>query len=276
MADTKAAEQIRRKIEKLLRLSRGTNSTAEAESALLKAQQMMLEAGIEAGTFKEAPEARREVVTVVVAPIKPEPWARGLAMVVSKNFRCYVYWHQQQGMTFSGLAGDVLVCVDVYRAAIAHARSLAKFYVEHRREDWEGPVRCARLGAYCTKQYLEDHGGEGFFAPLLPGEEYDWSYWGERRRQYHNPITKGEQGVVYRSFLLGFCDGLRGRYRDQVASQNYALILVRPQEVIEHVATLKTKAMRVSAVRTLGLAQADGKVAGRSFSPFHSSGALGA
>lgn len=276
MADTKAADQTRRKIEKLLRLSRGTSSMAEAESALLKAQQMMLEAGIEAGTFKEAPEAKREVVTVAVAPIQPEPWARGLATIVSKNFRCYVYWHERQGMIFSGLAGDVLVCVDVYKAAIGHARSLARFYVEHRQADWEMTIRCARLGKYIDRQYLEDHGGENFFTPPTEEEgEYDFSYWGDRRRQYHKSITKGEKGLVYRSFLRGFCEGLRERYKDQVESQNYALILVRPQEVTEYVATLTLRTMRSASVRTMGMAQADGKVAGRSFAPFHSAGALG-
>lgn len=278
--DQKTNDATRRKIEKLLRLSRGTSNVAEAESALLKAQQMMIQAGIDAGSFKEAPEAKREVITISVPPLKTEPWARTLGAVIAKNFRCYVYWHSGWGMRFAGLAGDAMVCVEVYKAAVAHARNLARFYVESRKDDWEPQVRCQRLGDYVNMDSITSHfqreEGVDFFAPLTGAEDEDtYTYWGYKRKQYHLPITKGERGVVLRSFLRGFVDGLRQRFQDQVSSQNYGLILVQPQELIEHKATLNTHRMRNTSVRTLGTATADGMVAGRSFSPFYSSGQLG-
>ena len=273
MAMTVEEAKTRRKVEKLLRLSRGTNSTEEAESALLMAQKLMLEAGIEVGTFREAPEQKREVVTVEVPPIKPEAWAQTLASVVAKNFRCYVYWHQQRGMLFSGLAGDVLVCTDVYKAAVAHARSLAKFYVEQCVEQWETSLRCARLGESVTVDSMLARCGLDFFLPLEDGE-YSTGCWGDHRWKFHQPITKGEKGVVRRSFLRGFVIGLKEKFAAQVQSQSYALIMVRPQEVVEHVATLAVKTMRTRPVNTLGTARADGVLAGRRFSPTHCAGLL--
>lgn len=129
-------EKIRSRIKKLLNRAE-SNYSAEAESALLKAQQLMLEHGIN----KEDIETE-DVQTVVERKAYHSQvtlWQGGVARVIASNFRCKHVWDteyhagkKKRVMTFIGFEEDAAIANEAYMYAIAlvnrNIRKLRKRY----------------------------------------------------------------------------------------------------------------------------------------------------
>lgn len=110
------------RIQKLLALS-NSNFQEEAESALLKAQKLMLLHGLSSEDFSSDGAAHEPVV---VYHSQTPLWHGRLAVVLASNFRCRTIWLTQyrndkkiRVMTFIGYKQDAEVAAAAYAFAIA-------------------------------------------------------------------------------------------------------------------------------------------------------------
>ena len=76
------------KIERLLALAGNNPSQEEAQSAMLKAQQMMAKYNLSMEAFQEKEPEKKEVEQVWVKGGQSCQWMRSLAKVIADNFRC--------------------------------------------------------------------------------------------------------------------------------------------------------------------------------------------
>ena len=127
------------RIKKLLRLARDPGATpAEAESALLQAQRIMAENGLEDGEVIDtaAPEAAILDEDILVVR-RREFWRGRLAVVVARNFRCKMYWRGRDdggsGVHFLGRQGDVAIAKEVYVAALEVALQQVAIFLRVNR-----------------------------------------------------------------------------------------------------------------------------------------------
>ena len=117
------------RIQKLLALST-SNFKEEAESALLKAQKLMLLHGLNSEEVSPDSAAHEPVVEREVYHSQTPLWHGRLAVVLASNFRCRTIWITQyrndkkiRVMTFIGHEQDA----DVAAAAYAFAIALVKY-----------------------------------------------------------------------------------------------------------------------------------------------------
>lgn len=120
-------EKVVLKVRKLLALAgEGNPERAEAEAAMLKAQEMLLQYGLsmEGIQFANEEQEKKEVVQEGFAwgnGRKLQWWMKSLASVLAGNFRCYIYILNgyQKKVVFIGLKRDVEVVGEVYKFAVA-------------------------------------------------------------------------------------------------------------------------------------------------------------
>lgn len=159
-----AERSIRERIKKLLALAE-SDYEHEAESALLKAQQLMGMHGLSAESVA-APEQgeaqKREVATESVGWSGRLPfWQKQLALVIAENFRCHVYTDIDEFGADSlrcfkliGLSDDVEVAADV----LAFGFCYAEMSWQRFRKNVRSPDR------YTTNRVKED-----YFAGFIKG-----------------------------------------------------------------------------------------------------------
>lgn len=124
MSNAKTLDRIR----KLLRLAKGAGTTpAEAETALLMAQKLIAESGLEEGAVEEVP-AVQEIIEGTADDLgRTESWRGRLAFVIAKNFRCECYWNKltrfpiRNLLVFLGHTLDVEIAKEVYSCAVEAA-----------------------------------------------------------------------------------------------------------------------------------------------------------
>ena len=121
--------KILARIQKLLALST-SNFKEEAESALLKAQKLMLQHGVSSAEISFDSAAHEPVVEREVYHSQTPLWHGRLAAVLASNFRCRTIWLTRyrndkkiRVMTFIGHEQDA----DVAAAAYAFAIALVKY-----------------------------------------------------------------------------------------------------------------------------------------------------
>ena len=119
------------KIEKLLALAGNNPSEAEAQAALLKAQQLMAEHNLDMAQFEDAGKVKKEAVKDYVRGYHNTGWAIHLAQVICNNFRCNLLRAPHYGLVFVGLKEDVAICKAVFTFA---AQTLYKNMKKLRRQ----------------------------------------------------------------------------------------------------------------------------------------------
>jgi len=110
--DTKIVEKIR----KLMNLAGNNSSQQEAQSALLKAQQLMAENNIEMSAISDMKPVKKEAIGEKVAGGAKTGWRRQLALIIAKNFRTEVVL-SGGGFLFIGLKDDVQISISVFNYA---------------------------------------------------------------------------------------------------------------------------------------------------------------
>ena len=117
--------KIINRIQKLLALST-SNFKEEAESALLKAQKLMLLHGLASEDVALNSPDHEAVVEREVYHSQAPLWHGRLAVILQSNFRCKTIWHTQyrnnkkmRVMTFIGHEQDAEVAAAAYAFAIA-------------------------------------------------------------------------------------------------------------------------------------------------------------
>ena len=147
------SEKVLDRIRKLLRLAADKGATQEeAESALLMAQRLMVEHGLNESQVEEAPTPEEMKIEEGVAEDigRTESWRGRLGSVIADNFRCKSFWRQMRTakpirslLVFLGHAGDVAIAKEVYQCATEVALREAGSYCRSRgrtgsRQDPEG------------------------------------------------------------------------------------------------------------------------------------------
>lgn len=106
-------EKIIDKVQKLLSLAGNNPNEAEAQAAMLKAQEIMAKYHIDAKVIEEKPEDKK-VESVIIDGNQCTAWAIRLANVVTSNFRCNLLRVPGRGLMFVGLTEDVSIARGIY------------------------------------------------------------------------------------------------------------------------------------------------------------------
>lgn len=127
--------RIKEKIQKLLDLSGNNPNANEAESALLKAQELMARHKIEMNDL--GVKSTVEIVSMISTEPSRSTWKRGLADIISDNFKCMSYL-QNYGRgrlhyVFFGDRSDVEVAYDLYEYAVKWLNNSACNYATNQR-----------------------------------------------------------------------------------------------------------------------------------------------
>lgn len=118
-------EKIINKIQKLF-ARRQSSFAAEAETALLMAQKLMLEHGLKIEDIEQAPREELKVIEESAYHSQTPLWHGRIAVILSNNFRCKCIWTWQYRngkkikiMTFIGFPEDAAITKEAYMYAIA-------------------------------------------------------------------------------------------------------------------------------------------------------------
>ena len=121
-------EKVIAKIQKLF-ARKESNFSAEAETALLMAQKLMLQHNISMSDIDEAVIEEQEVVEMCVQRSQTPTWHGAIADIIARNFRCKIMWRisrktgkRVRCVVFIGLTDDVVIVSEAYAYAIALVR----------------------------------------------------------------------------------------------------------------------------------------------------------
>ncbi|MDR3541974.1 MAG: DUF2786 domain-containing protein [Desulfosporosinus sp.] len=143
-------QKLLERIQKLFKLAEGNENDHEAQSALLAAQKLMVENGIEQSEIERLSNKQipREVVHEnITNGERLFWWKRSLARIIATNFCCKSYilrsTNDNGGLIFLGLKEDVELAETVYtfaKDAIVYgtSRYLADFKKNHRNQAYTG------------------------------------------------------------------------------------------------------------------------------------------
>ena len=107
-------EKILAKIKKLFELSGNNPSEEEAKSAALKAQQLMVEYGIEYAEVQATDVSKTEPIGTVECEVPAKKWKYELARLVANNFRCKHFLRGKDVIVFFGHKTDALIAAETF------------------------------------------------------------------------------------------------------------------------------------------------------------------
>ena len=115
------SEKLLEKINNLFKLAEGNTNENEAQTALLMAQKLMAQNGIEQAEIHQILKPKEILKEDITELGRLSWWEKSLAVVIAKNFRCEIYIHKSKyrGATivFLGLKDDVQLAKIVYNFA---------------------------------------------------------------------------------------------------------------------------------------------------------------
>lgn len=150
------------KIQKLLAKAEGTNSEAEAQAFLMKAQELMAKHGISQSEVEIKEDKEPEVVSEVVSNSRVTATRNlKLATLIANNFRCQAMIYKGGGsnncIKFFGFEDDVRVATQTFKA-------IHTFMERRRRQIYKAALK----GGKNTKGLREAY-TEGLIAGLKEG-----------------------------------------------------------------------------------------------------------
>jgi len=115
-------EKLLAKIHNLFKLAEGNTNPNEAQNAMLKAQQLMAQNGIEQSEVNQILKPK-EVLSENITEFGRLSWyEKQLSMIIAQNFRCECYIHKTRNVggsiVFIGLKDDVRLAKMVYGFAV--------------------------------------------------------------------------------------------------------------------------------------------------------------
>lgn len=128
-------EKIQSKIKKLLNLAGNNPNKEEAESAFLKAQEMLLQYKIEMHEIEGKPEVK--IIEAVSHQKANTPWARELARIFSENFRTMMFYRSytknNRQVVFFGEEEDAKIACGMFDYAVVWLNKSACNYATMMR-----------------------------------------------------------------------------------------------------------------------------------------------
>jgi len=190
-------EKMLHKVKALLNLARngGDPGSNEAQSALLMAQRLMAENGInevEVGDSAESTSTKEVLDEYVTEFEKLSWWKKSLGRIIAQNFRCYSYLNKCKGYTrlvFMGLKEDTEIAIIAFSFATDSIRLGADKFMKAYRKD-----------------YI-----------------------------FHNGYRSGisQQRGVRNNYVEGWISGLEAQYNDQVSKEGWGLVLMKDELVTQ-------------------------------------------
>jgi hypothetical protein len=111
-------EKIIDKIRKILAKSGNNSSQAEAQSALLKAQELLAKNGLTMEDIKVKTH-QDPVVKEIIKRGRVTWWQSRMGVILSNNFRCECYISSGSGLIIMGRQGDVEIARVLYEYALS-------------------------------------------------------------------------------------------------------------------------------------------------------------
>lgn len=192
------SEQVLATIKKLFALSNNNPNESEAETAMLKAQELLAKHQLSLSDL-DRDQVSDDVITLSADDRDALPWKYRLASIIANNFRCKTFSSarkctrsnkiDKRSVTttiFLGHPNDVAIAKEVF------------IFAKHK----------AMMGAnkWYARVYNEDMNRYGYAKN-----------------------TKGIKGDYIKGFLLG----LNERFKKQVDEKGWGLVLITPQDVVD-------------------------------------------
>lgn len=128
-------EKMIEKIKKLISLSENNSNEAEAQSALLKAQELLLQYKIEMKEIKDTKKVK--IIEAVTNCSVNTAWARALGGIISENFRCMCFLRRissrDRKLVFMGEEDDAVVAQSMYDYAFTWVNKNSSKYATNMR-----------------------------------------------------------------------------------------------------------------------------------------------
>lgn len=128
-------EKMIEKIKKLISLSENNSNEAEAQSALLKAQELLLQYKIEMKEIKDTKKVK--IIEAVTNCSANTSWARALGGIISDNFRCMFFFRgtskRDYKLVFMGEEDDAMVAQSMYDYAFTWVNKNSSKYATNMR-----------------------------------------------------------------------------------------------------------------------------------------------
>lgn len=189
------------RIQKLLALSNNNSSEAEATAALLNAQKLMVQHDIDIKDVEGNNLAADEVIEMVAAASRRlSDWKVRLAVVVANNFRCNCYIRSTN----------------------------PKYSYNSTRISYEkqvifvGQTSDANICSMVYQKALE-------FSDLY----CNWFLLQEKLK-LQRKLSRSESKNIGNTWRIGFAMGLKQKFDEQVAKNDWALVLVTPEAVVKY------------------------------------------
>jgi len=114
-------EKLLAKIHNLFKLAEGNTNPNEAQNAMLKAQQLMAQNGIEQSEVHQIIKPKEILSKQITESGRLSWWEKQLSLIIAKNFRCEIYIkkaHKGGSIIFLGLKDDVQLAKMVYNFSV--------------------------------------------------------------------------------------------------------------------------------------------------------------
>ncbi len=210
-------ENVLNKIKKLLTMASRSENEGESQNAMLMAQKLMAKHGIEQSEAERF--NKKPVKEVLDLSVEKQTrliwWKKHLSSIVSNNFRCKVYLDRNR-------------------------------YYDEANDRVRNEVLLRFIG---LKEDIQI--AQSVYAYAVEEIQYSADRYIKIMRKKLRCTPKG----LRNDYLRGFITGLNQKFIDQVAENNWQLIVVPDDAVIERVESLY---LRKSAQPRIGTAQSSG------------------
>jgi len=130
-------EKLLAKIHNLFKLAEGNTNPNEAQNAMLKAQQLMAQNGIEQSEVNQLIKPKEVLSEQITESGRLSWWEKQLSLIIAKNFRCEIYIKKaKQGgsIVFLGLKDDVQLSKMIYNfSVIAIQNDTVNFVKQYKK-----------------------------------------------------------------------------------------------------------------------------------------------
>lgn len=257
----------------------------EAENALLMAQRLMAQYGLEMSDVQDVAEQAKKEIIKGYGMDKSERrvwWKGRLANVIADNFRCYTYFTNygdgSMNVRFLGVKEDVEIAVELFKYASKVVEHISRKYVKDRKKELE-----KNAGIDFKKDFDNVKEIEAFAIENNYLDQYEID---DLLYKYDNPeiykmrlimAIKDQMGLTVdatgmkNDYINGFLTGLREKFKEQVQKEGWGLIIVKDTDVVEAYNELQKSFTKGSSSTAKGSGDAHARMsgykAGKSFNP---------
>lgn len=211
-------EKIIAKIKKLFELSKNNPSAEEAQSAVLKAQELLQQYHIEYAEVENISLDKVEEIEEVSIDIPPKKWKYTLADIIAKNFRCKHFYYGKERLVFYGHKTDATIAMETFRYLFNFGNRLGNRLAreERARRGWADNVYNSCVIGFCVgiKQAL----AEQSTALMVVVPEDVTTKFEDRSKHMRNSVTHAPKAYTGKAFDTGREQGYNAIKRNRIGA----------------------------------------------------------